>query len=347
LKYFFCLAFVFGLASCTTSDKRSSQLSDWQRYQHQNQASFRAVYADDSVLWVSGSKNTVLRSVDDGMSWQDVSVKNPLVTDFRDIIAFDKLTAIVMGAGSGDKSTLFKTIDGGQTWQKLYQNKAPTGFFNSFDFWDVNNGLMLGDPVDGYYVVLRTNDGGQSWRRIVKKRLPVMNNNEAAFAASGNTLKVGKNGLAWIVTGGHSASIYESSDYGETWQRKSVPIHQETATSGSYGIAENSQKQIVVVGGDYKNRKGRYVNASIKSGAEYQVLNTGQNGLRTAMSCIDGLCLLTGKTGTDVSYDDGISWQLSPIAQAEGFYTIISYGDVFLAAGEKGKVATMKIKRTN
>lgn len=348
LKYLAYLIFLAGLTACSFEDSNEvPQLSKWQNYQHNNQASFRAVFANEQSLWVSGSKNTVLKSTDQGKSWQDVSVKSEITTDFRDIIAFDNKTAIVMGAGSGEKSTLFKTNDGGQSWQQLYQNSEPKGFFNSFDFWSQSTGLMLGDPVDGYYVVLKTEDGGQSWRRITIDNLPPILENEAAFAASGNTLRVGDSGKAWIVTGGKSASVYESEDFGESWQRKRVPLHSETGTSGSYALGLNSSKQVVVVGGDYKNRTGAYVNAALNVNGQFIALNTGQHGLRTAISCIDGLCMLTGKTGTDISFDDGLSWQVSPAAQGEGFYTIISYDDVFLAAGEKGKVATMKIKRNN
>jgi len=348
LKYLGSLILIAGLTACSLDETGESiQVSEWQKYQHNNQASFRAVFANEQNMWVSGSKNTVLKSTDNGQSWQDVSVNSPIVTDFRDIIAFDSETAIVMGAGSGEKSTLFKTSDGGLTWHQLYQNKEPKGFFNSFDFWDKSTGLMLGDPVDGYYVVLKTVDGGQSWRRITLAKLPKILENEAAFAASGNTLKVGEHGKAWIVTGGKSASIYESEDFGESWQRISVPLHDKTATSGSYALGLNSKEQVVVVGGDYKDRTGAYINAAINVNGQFTALDTGQNGLRTAISCIDGLCMLTGKTGTDISFDDGLSWQASPVAQGEGFYTIISNGDVFLAAGEKGKVATMKIERNN
>jgi len=273
----------------------------------------------------------VKRTTDGGKTWLDKSVESPIKTGFRDIALFNSQTAIVMGVGSGTKSVLYKT-----------------GFFDSIAFWDEKNGLLLGDPVDGFYVVKRTTDGGKTWRRIAKKHLPKLLTNEAAFAASGNTLIVGKKGNAWLTTGGFSASVYKSHDFGETWQRDSVPLFNETQTAGGYGLALSNTQQIFVVGGDYLQRSKSYYNMATLLKGKWTTVATGQHGLRSAMSCQGNICISTGKTSSDISYNAGKTWQVLKNNKAKtenkGFYTLASDNMLFLAAGAAGKIGIFSFR---
>ena len=321
-------------------------------------------------LWVSGTNNTVFVSQDGGKTWQDKSPQLPLAitlnTDYRDIALFNNNTAIIMGVGSAEKSVLFKTIDGGDTWQLLYQNTDKQGFFDSIAFWNEQQGLLLGDPVEGYYVIKKTLDGGKTWQRVAKTSLPKKLKNEGAFAASGNTLIVGKNFIigkekqAWITTGGLSASIYISKDAGKSWQRQAIPLYKNTTTAGGYALALNNSdangQQIFALGGDYKQREKSYPNITIYADKHWLKSKSGQHGLRTAMSCLQNICIATGKTSSDISLDDGITWQILPNVNKpnsnkpnneQGFYTLAADNSLFLAAGEKGKVAILKIFKTN
>lgn len=320
----------------------------WQHSQLPNKASLRGSAIKDGKLWVTGSKNSVFISIDQGKTWLDKSVKNKLVTDFRDIEVFDDKIAIVMGVGSGEHSVLYKTIDGGNSWQLLLQNTDEQGFFDSIAFWDNNMGLLIGDPVDGFYVMKKTKDGGKTWRRITQDKLPQIETKEAAFAASGNTLIVGKNGKAWLTTGGNAASVYHSDDYGESWLRKRVPLFNKTDTAGGYGLGVNSAEQLFVVGGDYQQRPKSYQNMATYFNGHWQTVNSGQHGLRTAMSCQENICITTGKTSSDISYDGGTSWQVLTNKNApegdNGFYTLASENKLFLAAGAQGKIGVLSVK---
>jgi len=326
-----------------------SETPQWHNIQLPKKSSLRGSAIIDKSMWASGSNNTVFVSQDGGKTWFDKSPKLNIAlklnTDFRDIALFDSKTAIVMGVGSGEQSTLFKTIDGGESWNVLYQNNDKQGFFDSIAFWDHSTGLLLGDPVDGYYVVKKTIDGGKTWRRIAQSNLPVMLNKEGAFAASGNTLIVGKKNKAWITTGGSSASIYVSNDQGENWQRQTLPLYNKTETSGGYGIGLNANQQVFVLGGDYKQREQTYVNMVTFLHNQWQKINNGTHGLRTAMSCQQNICIATGKTSSDISFDHGQTWQVlnNPTMpkNEQGFYTLAANNGVFLAAGEKGKVAVL------
>jgi len=323
-------------------------LPTWQHTVLPNTPSLRGSAIIGDSLWVSGSNNSVFVSQDAGKTWADKSVNIPLKTGFRDIALFDSKTAIVMGIGSGEQSVLYKTTDGGNNWEMLYQNQDKAGFFDSIAFWDQNNGLLMGDPVDGFYVIKKTNDGGKTWRRIKIKNIPKFIEKESAFAASGNTLIVGKKGTAWITTGGFSASVYSSSDFGETWQRHKVPLFTETQTSGGYGLALNHQQQVFVVGGDYLQRPASYPNIATFINNQWQSIDAGQNGLRSAMSCQGELCIITGKTSSDISYNAGKTWQVlaNPSAKKDdkGFYTLASDNKMFLAAGSDGKVGVYSFR---
>ncbi len=296
--------------------------------------SLRASAIKDNVLWVAGTKGKVFKSADNGESWQDVSIKDSFA-DIRDIQAFDKKTAIIMTVGEGSQSKLLKTHDGGFSWELLFANPHPKGFFDSIDFWDNKNGLLLGDPVEGYYYVARTSDGGHTWVRVNKDKLPKKLEKEAAFAASGHTLIVAAGGQAWFTTGGFSASVIQSQDYGQSWLRNSIPLDKSTQTAGGYGIGLNQDNQVFVVGGDYLERDGDY-NNTVRFDSSWQSVNTGNNGLRTAFACNDKICLSTGKLGTDVSFDQGQTWQTFSL---HGFYTLASNQNIILCAGHNGRVA--------
>lgn len=309
---------------------------DWKIYQLPDQPSLRASAIKDNVIWVSGTKGTVYKSTDKGTTWIDISLKNQTKTDIRDIQAIDKNTAILMSVGTGQNSRLYKTTDQGLSWEILYQNVDETGFFDSIAFWDKDNGLLLGDPVDGYYVINKTHDGGKTWSRVKSKNLPKILEKEAAFAASGNTLIIGENGQAWFTTGGFSASIMSSKNYGESWQRQSLPLYDKTQTSGGYGIALNTQHQVFVVGGDYLERDGNYNNAVVQDNdGKWLNINSGNRGLRTAMVCSKSTCIITGKISSDISFDNGHTWK--PL-HTQGFYTLAAENNTVVAAGADGSV---------
>jgi photosystem II stability/assembly factor-like uncharacterized protein len=323
----------------------------WIYSQVTNKASLRGTAIKHNSLWVTGSDNSVFVSQDAGETWQDKSVPTKLKRDFRDIELFNDKTAIVMGAGNGELSALYKTTDGGNNWKVLYQNTDELGFFNSIAFWNEQQGLLMGDPVDGYYVIKKTIDGGKTWRRITINNLPSILPNESAFAASGNSIIVGNNGKAWLATGGFSASVYISNDYGETWQRDTIPLFKSTQTSGGYSVALNHLEQPFVVGGDYLQRQMEYPNITKQTNEHWELVKSSGIGLRTAMSCQSHICIATGKTATDISFDAGNTWQDLTSQQPKnstkvtlGFYSLASDRKIFLAAGGNGKIGVLSLK---
>jgi photosystem II stability/assembly factor-like uncharacterized protein len=73
-------------------------------------ASLRGVHSlGNGVAWASGTEGTILRTTDDGATWQRCTTPPEAdKLDFRGIQAFDQNTAIVMSSGKGDLSRLYK-----------------------------------------------------------------------------------------------------------------------------------------------------------------------------------------------------------------------------------------------
>jgi len=128
-------------------------------------AQFRGLSAiDGRVAWVSGSKGTVLRTVDGGTTWASVGPPDAAGLEFRDVQAFDAFNAVVLSIGNGDASRIYRTSDGGKSWTLAFRNTEEKAFYDCVAFFDRSRGLAMGDPVDGQFRVLSTSDGGRHWK---------------------------------------------------------------------------------------------------------------------------------------------------------------------------------------
>src|SRR5580698_9258581 len=117
------------------------------------------------IIWASGSDGVILRSVDEGSTWRQISVPDADGLDFRDIEAFSADEAYVMSSGDGQKSRIYKTTDGGKTWKLQYSGTTPEFFLDSMACDSKTHCVALSDPVNGKFVVLSTNDG-EHWSEL-------------------------------------------------------------------------------------------------------------------------------------------------------------------------------------
>lgn len=104
---------------------------------------------NDKTVWVSGSNGTVGRSLDGGESWKWMIVSGFEKNDFRDIEAFDNLTAVIMGIA--EPSYILRTVDGGETWKVVYENRTKGMFLDAMEFWNEQSGRVIGDPINGKF----------------------------------------------------------------------------------------------------------------------------------------------------------------------------------------------------
>ena len=267
--------------------------AQWEIEDSHTTASFRGIHnVGGGVAWASGTGGTVLRTTDDGKTWQTCPV--PLAgtkdtaekLDFRGIQAFDEKTAIVMSSGPGDQSRLYKTTDGCKSWKLLFTNPDKYGFWDALQFTANDDpmahgkcfGTLLGDPVSNHFTLFVSLDCGTTWER--QKTLPVALPKEGAFAASNSSLTLFRSISARaFVTGGPSGPRYLEfstfvdnyvGDYDKQpinpppyennkWRAMKLPVTHSSEASGAFALDQSNRGSYtkVIVGGDYENPEQR------------------------------------------------------------------------------------------
>lgn len=300
------------------------------------------------VAWASGTGGTILRTTDGGAYWTRCTTPDAAsdgaTLDFRGVQAFDAQTAIVMASGPGTKSRLYKTTNGCATWSVLFANPdAPNGFFDSF-WLNGSRGIVVGDPVNGKFTVFLADKDGRSWKRDPHPGLALAKRDLAAFAASNGEIAIG-NGLFTraFATGGKSGSFFFSRPFMPNeektgllekavrreppWKSSQIPIGAGTESSGTFAVAYrypvtigvcaectfNDNSIFVAVGGDYKDPGDSAKTAAWSSdgGESWVEAKTPPHGYRSSVQWSDTLkaWITVGTNGSDISRDDGKTWQ--------------------------------------
>lgn len=331
MRIFFTLIIV-ALSLTSYSQKIISLTTD-------SKAGFRGLsVVDDKTVWVSGTNGTVGRSIDSGNTWTWVTVPGFEKSDFRDIEAFNKMTAIIMAIDT--PAVILKTTDGGKTWKTVFEDHTPGMFLDAMEFWNEQSGIVIGDPVNGKFFIARTFDGGNTWRTIPKENLPVADSGEACFAASGTNLRKLDRAEACFVTGGLKSRLF--------WKGAPItlPILQGLPSTGANSIAVRDNKKLkgskyfVVVGGDFMRDTLKEKNCFITKdgGTTWIVPTVPPNGYRSCVEFINKDKLITcGTSGVDMSNDGGLHWQ--PISQ-DSYHVCrkAKKGKAVYLAGGKGKI---------
>lgn len=207
---------------------------------------------DDRTAWVSGAGGTVLRTLDGGATWEDVSVPGADTLQFRDVEAFGPDTAYVLSIGGGAASRIYKTTDGGQDWTLQFQNAEASAFYDCMAFWDTQSGIAFSDSHDGAFPVLTTSDGGQAWARVPASALPAANDGEGSFAASGTCIATtGERGAVFITgASGQAPRAFRTADRGATWAVSTVPVVGAGEAAGLASVAFVDASHGYAAGGD-------------------------------------------------------------------------------------------------
>jgi hypothetical protein len=293
-------------------------------------ASLRGIDSvDGKVVWASGTEGTVLRTTDAGQHWTKCPIpdgdKDGATLDFRGVQAWDAQTAIVMASGPGDKSRLYKTTDGCKTWSESLRNPDPEGFWDVVQFVHSdfgfliagpNTGVLVGDPVDGQF---KTNAMvlGHGWFRDLggcKAKA-----GEAAFAASNSSAFEFGNRRYILGTGGkpgaavHISALLYTGDGAAPCRRVAVPMAGGSDSSGIFSLCFKSLKAGIAVGGDYTKPNDPSGTAAWSSdgGATWQASTTPPHGYRSTVQYSESekLWITAGTNGSDLSRDDGKTWQ--------------------------------------
>lgn len=297
---------------------------------------------NDKIIWVSGSKGTVGRSLDSGKTWKWITVKGFEKRDFRDIEAFDGVTAVIMAIA--EPAHILKTVDGGETWKVVYENKTPGMFLDAMEFWNEQSGIVIGDPINGKFFIARSFDGGSTWSDIAPERLPAAAPGEACFASSGTNIRAMNLQEACFITGGTRSRLLWKGE------PRDIPIIQGKESTGANSVAVRDSKKrkgseyFVVVGGDFTRDTLKEKNCFITkdAGKTWIAPATPPKGYRSCVEFINKTKLITcGTSGVDISEDGGMNWKLiSPT----GFHVCRKAKDgkvVFLAGGD-GRIGKLE-----
>jgi len=262
------------------------------------------------TLWACGSHGVVLRSSDDGATWERRSVPGRAEADFRGIVAISDSVAYLMASGDGENSGIFKTLDGGRTWQTQFTLPDRAFFLDSIACLSESFCMALGDPMDGKFVVLKTSDGTR-WSVAPKAERPAAVAKEGAFAASNSNLQLVSEKEYFLVTGGFTARVLHTANGGKTWSAARVPLAADNASSGAFGMARAKRGNLVVVGGDYAQPEAglRAAAVSEDGGGIWRLATQQPAGFRSAVvASDDALFVAVGSNGSDISRDGGAHW---------------------------------------
>ena len=300
------------------------------------------------VVWASGMRGTVLRTVDRGTTWERDTVPGAAALDFRAIAATSRDVAHVLSIG--DSSRIYRTVDGGHTWSQRFVSTRKGSFFDAIQFWDAKHGIAMSDPVDGHFLIVTTDDGGDSWHEMPAAGMPEALPGEGGFAASGTCLIVRGERDAWLVSGGAKvARLYHSADRGRTWTVHETPLRAGVPSAGIFSVAFRDEMHGVISGGDYQQPtvRGRNLAVTSDGGLSWMLADsaTSPAGYRSAVAFVPSgrgrILAAVGLTGTDLSRDGGVTWtSVDPLP-----YNSVAFAsdDTGWAVGPKGRIARWSI----
>jgi len=199
-------------------------------------------------------------------------------------------------------------------------------------------GWLLGDPVGGRFSLFRTLNSGRDWYRQRSAGLRADSSKQGAFAASNSSLLVGHGAPEFGSGGSGGAQLYSETETSiclddcspadmnlngkaDKWEVQSILVGQSTESSGVFSIAGRSQPRppyaidqvLVAVGGDYSKPNDSSNTAAIKLAHDQPWLasTTPPHGYRSTVQWSESLQLwiTAGTNGSDISRDDGRTWQ--------------------------------------
>jgi photosystem II stability/assembly factor-like uncharacterized protein len=302
------------LLALATPAQTTHHSGPWELEDSGTTAGLRGIHAvGGGVVWASGTGGTVLRSEDTGYLWQQCTMPpGASKLDFRGIWAWDAQNVLVLSSGTGDQSRLYRTTDGCNSWTPLFTNPDIAGFWDGLLFLDRQNGVIYGDPSRSatrsstVFGLFATYNGGNTWIR--QPDLPPLPG-ESVFAAS-NSAMAARDGWIWLGTS--KARVLRAKGLAG-WQSAQTPLASGTDSSGVFSLAFRDQKHGIAVGGDYRKPETTDGTAAYTSdgGQHWSAPRKPPHGFRSAVAwdATGRVWITAGTNGSDISYDDGETWQ--------------------------------------
>jgi photosystem II stability/assembly factor-like uncharacterized protein len=302
----------------------------------------------EKVVWASGSKGMIAKSINEGNSFEWLQVKGYENRDFRAMHAWNKQEAIIVAIAA--PAVILKTKDGGASWYKVYENRDTSMFLDAIRFSDQNNGVVIGDPIGESLFMLTTNNKGESWHQVSKNYFKSKLNVGEAFFASSNSNLIHVEKEVVFVTGGLSSRLWINGEV------KDLPIIQGLNSTGANSIAISPNgNNVVIVGGDFTKDKITDKNtvafelflepkSDLKHLTKKKILwkqkqISNPNGYKSSVEFIDNQLIITcGASGIDISKNTGTSWETISNASYHIVKKHINRKGAFLA-GSGGRIS--------
>lgn len=260
------------------------------------------------VIWASGSKGSVVKSVNGGESFEWLQVKGYETRDFRAIHAWDEKEVLIVAVAA--PAVILKTMDGGISWHKVYENADTSMFLDAVKFKDVNVGTVIGDPINDTIFLLNTSDRGAHWEKVKpsfwKSKLEA---GEAFFASSNSNIAYLQN-LPIFVSGGIKSRMWMDGA-----AMPLLMLEGEKSTGANSIDISPDETKIIVVGGDFMKDTVTFdaARAFNKYGKRFEINTafTMPNGYRSSVKFIDNnIVVACGTSGVDMTKDAGKNWTL-------------------------------------
>jgi hypothetical protein len=274
----------------------------------------------EKVIWASGSKGTVVKSLNGGVSFEWLQVKGYETRDFRAIHAWNENEVIIVAVAA--PAVILKTMNGGLSWNKVYENVDTSMFLDAIAFRNENEGAVIGDPINDTLFLLQTNDKGTNWERVKGDywKSKVIKG-EAFFASSNSNLAFLDNKIAFV-SGGIKSRLWIGGE------AMDIPIIQGLNSTGANTMAISPNKNhIVIAGGDFNNpnemnnnfvKLDRFKNPNTNNKHLSEIkyfwkLNKSVkniHGYKSSLVCLNNKWMLaTGTSGVEISRNKGKNWE--------------------------------------
>jgi len=187
--------------------------------------------------------------------------------------------------------------------------------------------FLMGDPTDEAFSLYYLNNNKGLFNST--KTRPVALENEAAFAASGSTVHILKNGDFLFVSGGEISRLFRSGDQGANWIISDLPFPY-CPTCGPYSMSITEENLWVLVGGDYLKPKERKNTCFYSSdeGKTWKASKKPPYGYRSSAISSGNYLYACGTNGIDYSKNGGKTWK----HMSDGNYFALAVSDNLLIA---------------
>lgn len=266
--------------------------TNWQVIKTASSSNLNSVFfLDDSVGFICGENNTLLKSNDGGKSWQSVfdSSQNALM----DIVFIDSEAGFIVG----DDGLLLQTNNSGKLWVKRNIGVKE----------QLTKIIFLNDKRTGFITttqgkILKTYNSGETWREVNTKINEIIYS--ISFADDELGFAVGWNGL-----------LLKTEDAGENWNV--VPRFTDKYLRD---IVFNNKMNGVIVGG------GGEIYRTSDGGIEWKLIQSGLiSGLTSIPIYAENSSLILSSTDEILhSTDFGLTW----LRTSTGSFTPLTKGIV-------------------